>query len=318
MCRYSVDIMRRPFLWLTLVLVSSFSGCNREEGTQQPSGDYLGESPPGLTAQLFAPGFVSTEHGELNAVFAPNGQEFYFTRRGIPRTPAAIMVTKRADLYWMPPEVVDFDSRYSAIDLFITADGGRMIFCSDRPHEQDGGPPGDHDFWVSVRDGDNWSAPEPFASAALSEFEEFYPIITRSGNLYFNSQREGPGTNNIFWSSMEEGQYRQAEKLPQPINSEYREFDAYVSPEEDVIIFSSERPGGYGGSDIYVSFLAQEGNWTDPANLGGEVNSAASEYGAMPSPDGRYLFFTSGRGGNEDIYWISAEVVDVLRPSGGS
>jgi len=308
--------MNRSFLWLTLCLVLSLSGCQSKNNEQRPSGNYLGQDPPGLTRQLFAPGFVSTEHGELNAVFADDGREFYFTRRGIPGTQAAIMVTRYGSPSWTPPEVVNFDDRYSAIDLFITADGDRMVFCSNRPHEHDGEPRGDHDFWVSVQDGDDWGAPKLFARAALSEAQEFYPIVTRSGNLYFNSQRDGPGTNNIFRSTPEQGVYGPAEKLPPPINSEYREFDAYVSPAEDVIIFSSERPGGHGGSDIYVSFLVQE-SWTDPQNLGGEVNSSASEYGAMPSPDGRYLFFTSGRDGNENIYWISARIVDALRPLAG-
>ena len=309
--------MHRSFLCPTLCFVLCLAGCKTEESTSQLSGDYLGQNPPGLTAQLFAPGFVSTQHGELNAVFAADGREFYFTRRGVARTPPAIMVTRRSMTHWLPPEVVDFDDRYSAIDLFITADGNRMVFCSNRPHQPDGDPRGDHDFWISRRDGSDWSAPELFAPAALSEFQDFYPIITRSGNLYFNSQREGTGTNNIFRSSPEQGQYGPAEKLPEPINSEYREFDAYVSPPEDMIIFSSERPGGRGGSDIYVSFLGEDGGWTDPQNLGAEVNSPASEYGAMPSPDGRYLFFTSGRDGNENIYWISAEIADVLRPPAG-
>jgi len=305
--------MNRYALWVMLCLVSCSAPRPSDGRLPRLSGGYLGQEPPGLTAQLFAPGFVSTEHGELNAVFANDGQEFYFSRRGIPRTPSAIMVTRRGTPYWTPPEVVDFDDRYSAIDLFITADGRRMVFCSNQPHEQDGNLRGDHDFWVSERDGDSWSAPEVFAPAALSDFEDYYPIITRSGNLYFNSQREGAGTNNIFRSSQENGQYEPATKLPEPVNSEYREFDAYVSPEEGVIIFSSERPGGFGGADIYVSFLEANGTWTSPQNLGEEVNSSASEYGAMPSPDGRYLFFTSGRGGDENIYWISMEIVDVRR-----
>ena len=310
--------MSRPFLSMTLCLALSLSGCQSKDSEQRLSGDYLGQDPPGLTAQLFAPGFVSTEHGELNAVFASDGREFYFTRRGIPGTPAAIMVTRRDGVHWARPEVVDFDNRYSAIDLFITADGNRMVFCSNRPHEQDGAPRNDHDFWLSARDGDNWSVPELFAPVALSEFQEFYPIVTLSGGLYFNSQREGPGTNNIFRSTLEQGQYGPAEKLPGPINSDYSEFDAYISPAEDMLIFSSERPGGHGGSDIYVSFLVKDGEWTEPQNLGGEVNSHSSEYGAIPSPDGRYLFFTSGRDGNENIYWISAEIVEALRPPAAS
>jgi len=264
---------------------------------------------------LFAPGFVSTQHGELNAVLTGDGREFYFSRRGIPRTPSAIMVTRRGTPYWTPPEVVDFDGRYSAIDLFITADGQRMVFCSNRPREQNRDLRGDHDFWLSRREGDGWSAAELFAPAALSDFEDYYPIITRSGNLYFNSQREGLGTNNIFRSYLEDGEYGLAEKLPEPVNSAYREFDAYVSPGEDMVIFSSERPGGFGGADIYVSFLEETSHWTAPQNLGEEFNSPASEYGSMPSPDGRYVFFMRGRGGDEDIYWASMRVVESRRPA---
>jgi len=281
----------------------------------QLSGDYLGQEPPGSTAQLFAPGFVSTEYSELNAVFTGDGREFYFSRRGIPQKPSAIMVMRRGTPYWTPPEVVEFDDRYSAIDPFITGDGQRMVFCSNRPREGDRDRRGDHDFWLSRREGDGWSAPALFAPAALSDFEDYYPIISRSGNLYFNSQREGLGTNNIFRSSLDDGEHGPAEKLPEPVNSAYREFDAYVSPGEDMIIFSSERPGGFGSADIYVSFLEESGHWNGPQNLGEAVNSPASEYGSMPSPDGRYLFFTSSRGGDENIYWISMSVVDARRPN---
>jgi len=308
-------MMNRYVLWVTLSLLSCSTPHPSADRSLQLSGDYVGQEPPASTAQLFAPGFVSTEYGELNAVFTRDGREFYFTRRGIPQTPPAIMVARRGTSYWMPPEVVDFDGRYSAIDLFITADGQRMVFCSNRPRQQDGDVRGDHDFWLSRRESDGWSAPELFAPAALSDFEDYYPIITRSGNLYFNSQREGPGTNNIFRSSFEGGEYGKAVKLPEPVNSEYREFDAYVSPGEDVIIFSSERPGGFGGADVYVSYLEGDGHWSSPRNLGEEVNSPAWEYGSMPSPDGRYLFFTSGRDGDENIYWISMETVDARKPT---
>jgi Tol biopolymer transport system component len=161
---------------------------------------------------------------------------------------------------------------------------------------------------VSVRAGDGWDKPQLFAPEALSDSEDFYPIITRNGNLYFNSQREGPGTNNIFRAAWTEGEYEPAEKLPAPINSDFREFDAFVSPEEDLILFSSDRPGGLGRADIYLSRL-KNGRWSEPKNLGASVNSEASEYGAMLSPDGRFLFFTSSRTGMEDIYWISAAVL---------
>jgi hypothetical protein len=277
------------------------------------SGEYLGQAEPGMSSRLFAPRFVSTEYGELNSVFSQRGQEFYFSRRGIPGKPSAIMVTRQSGGAWSPPEVVAFDDRFSAIDLFIAADGQQMIFCSNRPRERGGAIREDHDFWISQRDGGGWGEPQLFAAGALSDFEEYYPIVTRNGNLYFNSQREGIGTNNIYRSSLVDGRYESAEKLPEPVNSQYREFDAYVSPEEDMVIFSSERPGGFGRSDIYVSFRDADGSWHEPLNLGEEVNSRDSEFGAMPSPDNRYFFFTSNRGGNENIYWIAGEVISRLR-----
>jgi hypothetical protein len=305
--------MHRHVFRLVLGSACCVVACQSNGRTRPTADSYLGQEPPGPTAVVFAPGFVSTEYHELNAIFAREGREFYFTRRGIPNTPAAIYVTRRDDHSWTPPQRVNFDERYSAIDLFVTADAQSMVFCSNRPHEADGEPRADHDFWIARREGDGWGAPRLFAPAALSELQDFYPVVTRSGNLYFNSQRDGPGTNNIFRASLEHGVYGPAQPLPAPINSEYREFDAYVSPDEDLIIFSSERPGGFGGPDIYVSFPAETGGWTTPRNLGQAVNSPAAEYGAALSPDGRYLFFTSNRAGDENIYWISAEVVDAHR-----
>ena len=77
-----------------------------------------------------------------------------------------------------------------------------------------------------------------------------------------------------------------------------------------MIIFSSDRPGGVGRADIYISHL-ENGRWSEPMNLGEAVNSEASEYGAMISPDGRFFFFTSSRTGMEDIYWVSADVLGI-------
>jgi hypothetical protein len=269
---------------------------------------YLGQTAPGATAQLFSPEFVSTEDGELNSIFSPDYQEFYFTRRGVPTVPPRIMVSRRGPDGWGIPESVGYDPRFSAIDLFLIQDGEGMVFCSNRPRQEGDSTGADHDFWVSEREDNGWGEPQPFAPEAMSDAEDFYPVITESGNLYFNSQRDGPGTNNIFRSAWTEGGYESPDKLPAPINSEFREFDAFVSPQEDIIIFSSDRPGGLGRADIYVSYL-ENGRWSEPMNLGEAVNSEASEYGAMLSPDGRFLFFTSSRTGMEDIYWVSADVL---------
>jgi hypothetical protein len=273
------------------------------------TGSYLGQEPPGIKSKVFAPGFVSTEFGELNSVFTRDGKEFYFSRRGIPGKQSKIMVTRMENGVWTKPEPVDFSSSCSDIDLFITPGGRSMVFCSNRVRHKGDGIKPDHDFWISKRHGKKWAEPQLFAKEALSEFEDYFPVVTNSGNLYFNSQRGGRGTNDIYCSMLVDGKYSAAEKLPEPINTQYREFDAFVSPDELMILFSSEKPGGYGGSDIYVSFKTMDGTWSEPRNLGNDINSEGSEYGSTISPDGKYLFYTSNKKGTEDIYWVSADIV---------
>ena len=93
-----------------------------------------------------------------------------------------------------------------------------------------------------------------------------------------------------------------------------------------------------GGGDLYIGFREADGSWSEAANLGPAVNSTAIDYCPNLTPDGRYLFFTSRRSviaaspenpltydalvrqlsapgnGNDDLYWISAEVIERLRP----
>jgi len=278
-------------------------------------GPYLGQTPPDSKSKIFAPDFISTkEWGELNSVFSNDGKEFYFSRRGIPNTPSTIMVTRMTDNVWTKPEPVSFTTKYNDIDLFITPDGKSMIYCSGRIKNDGNKLLMNNDFWISKREGNKWCQPEIFAKEACSEFEDYFPIVTKSGNLYFNSQRGGPGTNDIFCSKFINGQYTTAERLPEPINTKYREFDAFVSQDENMIIFSSEKPGGFGGADIYISFKKTDGKWSDPKNLGNNINSEKSEYGATITFDGKYLFYTSNRNGTEDIYWVSAKFIEELRP----
>lgn len=275
-------------------------------------GPYLGQTPPENQSTVFAPGFVSTDFGELNSVFTPDGKEFYFSRRSIPGKPSAIMVTRMINDEWTKPSPVDFSGIFNDVDLFLTPDGNSMIYCSGRIVDNGNTARMNNDFWISKRTGNTWGVPTKFAEEAVSEFEDYFPIVTKSGNIYFNSQRGGPGTNDIYCSKFVNGKYSTAEKLPGPINSPFREFDAFVSQDEKMIIFSSERPGGVGSSDIYISFKKSDNSWSEPVNLGNDINSSVSEYGATISPDGKYFFYTSGKNGSEDIFWVSAKIIEEI------
>ena len=79
---------------------------------------------------------------------------------------------------------------------------------------------------------------------------------------------------------------------------------------------SSDRPDGLGSGDLYISFREHDGSWMEPVNMGEPVNSSTLEYCPVVSPDGKYLFFTSRRRGNDDIYWVDAKIIDSYRSQG--
>jgi ankyrin repeat protein len=275
-------------------------------------GDYLGQTMPGNTPRIFALNFVSTERSQLNACFMPNLSEFYFCVRGDGQM-SNIMETRRIDNTWTKPQPVSFSSEFSEIDLFISPDGKKMFFCSNRSVNQRDERKQDHDFWVSERKGNLWGEPVHLGNLVNSEREDFYPTVTRDYVLYFSSQREGPGTNNVYRSTLQNGIYGEAKKLGPEINTHYREFDPFIALDESYLIFASERPGGLGGSDLYISFRKNDGSWTEAVNMGKEINSPEADYTPVVTPDGKFLFFTSSRGGVDDIYWVDAGIIIRLK-----
>jgi hypothetical protein len=78
------------------------------------------------------------------------------------------------------------------------------------------------------------------------------------------------------------------------VNSDSREAGAYIAPDERFIIFESNRPGGIGGTDLYISFR-QGSSWAQPRRLDAPINSPAQETSAILSPDGKVLYFASSR-----------------------
>jgi ankyrin repeat protein/Tol biopolymer transport system component len=308
----ALDVARREGHAEIEALLSSHGATAGAAVDEAPTGDYLGQTPPQSTPVLFAPGFVSTERDQLNAVWSPDGGEFYFTNQGT-RTRFIIMVTRRDNGRWTTPAAAPVAGSYAAVDHFI--DGSRMYFCSDRPLAGTGDPKPDYAFWFVDRAGSGWGEPQHLGSAINSDKNDFYPTLTRDGSIYFSSHRDGGvGQNDIYRARPAGDGFAEPENLGDAINTEFAEFDPFVAPDESYVIFASGRPGGLGASDLYVSFRASDGSWSPARNMGGAINSAQQDLTPMLTPDGAYLFFTSRRAGVSDLYWVDAAVID--RPQG--
>jgi Tol biopolymer transport system component len=301
------------------------------------SGPFLGQVPPGTSPVLFAPNTVSTGMFELNNVWTPDGSEFFFSVSMSGGRGVSMMRMALEDNRWTEPALLPFASRYGDIDMSVSPDGSMLFFCSRRPLRRGGEPRGDYDFWVSARTPDGWDQPRHLGPDVNSDFHDYYPVLTNLGFLYFSSQREGEGTNNIYRSRYTEGRFEPAEKLGAAINSEYREFDPYAAPDESFLIFTSERSGGFGRGDLYISFKQEDGTWAPAVNMGDRVNTEHADFCPMLTPDGEYLFLTSTRvsstdppdhalehsdllqrynqpqNGSGDIYWMNAGIISELR-----
>ena len=82
------------------------------------------------------------------------------------------------------------------------------------------------------------------------------------------------------------------------------------------LIVCLRKPDGYGEYDLYISFSKKNGSWTEPVNMGSEINSHAYEFRPYVTPDGKYFFFTSNRDklGNGNVYWVDARVIEGYKP----
>jgi hypothetical protein len=327
-----------PITACAFAILMMLVGCGKQDEFLAPEGPYLGQKPPGMTAEIFAPDIVSTEHGEFCSVFSPDGDEFYWSIAGAPYPVIAMMQQNNGR--WSEPEIASFSGRYLDIDMSFTPDGKRLFYCSRRPLDGNGAPTDNFDFWFVERIGNGWSEPIHLEGPVNSVAQEYYPIFSQNGTLYFCSMRPGGfGGGDIYRARFENGVYLEPENFGPPINTENFEGDTYIAADESYIIVTCYgRADSIGSGDLYISFRQENGAWSPLENMGAAINTEANEHCPILSPDGKYLFFSSGRnlhpnynegpitlnqklemmnswgnGRNEDIYWIDARIIDSLR-----
>jgi hypothetical protein len=253
-----------------------------------------GPPAPAGSPVLFAEGVVSTGFDDAHVTFTPDGRTMYFVRSTPDFAHWTILVSRLEGGRWSPPQVAPFSGRWSDADVFVTRDGRRLFFVSNRPVKGTEARP-DTELWVMERTGAGWGPPRHLAELA-SPGDEWFPVLTEDGTLYFGSDRPGSRGKTDLWRARWVGdRFGPAENLGAPINGPEQEIEGYVFPDGRTLLLAAKgRPGSAGEYDLYASFWCN-GAWTDPQPLGAGVNSKGWEFGPRPSPDGRTLFFTSNR-----------------------
>lgn len=228
----------------------------------------------------------------------PNRDELYFTVESYKKEFSAIYHTRQVKGQWLKPEVAPFSGQYRDLEPFFSPDGLTLFFVSKRPPAAGELKP-DADIWYVKREAVTaaWSEPKHLEGPVNTEKDEYYPSVAANGNLYFTRESDDPKRKeDLFISVFSNGAYLMPMPLSDSINSVTFEFNAYVTPDEQHLLFSSYgRTDDMGGSDLYISHKNAAGEWTTARNLGKPVNSRKIDYCPYWDQAEKVLYFTSER-----------------------
>lgn len=133
--------------------------------------------------------------------------------------------------------------------------------------------------------------------------------VAKNGDLFYTNLSKRFKT---YYSPNKNGKYSKAPKADIPFGGH-----AFISPSQDYMLVDARNREDENkkDADLYVYFKKKDGAWTKPFNLGSAVSSKFDETVATVSPDGKYLFFSRRTEGDLlDLYWVSTEVIEKLRP----
>jgi len=192
------------------------------------------------------------------------------------------------------------NSEFTDHSPVLSADEQVLIFTSRRPLSTNAeeGSDGEYDenIFISYNDSGVWTKPVSISENINTSEHEASVGLSVDGQrlLIYKSDEDG----SIYESDLEGETWTLPEKLGPSINTKARETDASLSFDGTQLYFTSDRKGGYGGLDIYVSYRLLNGEWSDAKNLGPGINTSEDERAPFIHPDGITLYFSSkGLGG---------------------
>jgi outer membrane protein OmpA-like peptidoglycan-associated protein len=195
------------------------------------------------------------------------------------------------------------NSKYREYFPALTADGNTMIYSRVMD--------GNEDFLISTQTKTSeWKTAVPLSeNINTKQYNEGAQSISPDGKyLFFTgcNRPDGLGSCDIYVSHKNGKKWDPPFNLGSTVNSTYWDSQPAISPDGNTLYFSSNRPGGLGGYDLWKSMLKKDGTWTSPVNMGPNINTAYDEHTPFVHPDGQTFYFSSDGWpglGNKDIFY---------------
>jgi len=292
--------MKRIILQISLLLYAGIAFSQ----SIPPDSLYFGQTPPGSIPQIFAPGIVSLPgRNEAVITFSPDGQSvfFYIEKYPQPGNPY-VMFSEYVNDHWSIPDTIPFAIGRSTGEPFFAWNGNRLYLWATNAINHHG----TKDLSYSEKQGNGWSDPISMGDPPNSEAVQFHPCIVGDSSVYFSSS-EGRICRCQYVGGLYEGRV----VLPRPLNfiGSQTWGDPYVSAGETYMIIKAIREEGFGENDIYIAYRKPDMTWTNPKNLGSNINTPGDETSGDITPDGLYMTY----GSNDDLYWVSTAFIDSLK-----
>ena len=192
----------------------------------------------------------------------------------------------------------------------LSASGNTLVYTIEVPQTADNPllPKTQEDIYITRRqDGKDWQQARSVGAVINTTNNEGAPFISSDGRILLFTSCTCPDglikCCDIYFSYLKDGDWTYPKPLPAPVNSNYWESQPAFSADNSTLYFVSNRPGGFGGKDIWYCRLIGDGRWSEPVNAGENVNTAGDESSPLLHADNRTLYFASdghiGMGGQD-------------------
>lgn len=177
----------------------------------------------------------------------------------------------------------------------LTADEQTLIITRNQ-RNKNGGRDYQEDFYGSWKQDGVWGLARNLGEPLNTDNNEGAQTISPDGRWMFFTgcnRSGGQGSCDIYFSLRDGNTWSEPINIGRPVNSGKWESQPSIAPDGKTLYFSSSRPGGEGEKDIWYSVISEKGFWSEPTNLGTNVNTAGSEESPFIHPDGKTLYFAS-------------------------
>lgn len=261
---------------------------------------------------------INSDHPDFSPVISVDGNAMFYTSRrirpdssnsgvideiaGLPFENVYVSYKDRAGT-WQAPELLNINPPAGHLaTVNVSADGQTLFLYKDEG--------GDGNLYESKLVGELWSDPILIGSDVNTKSWEPHCALTADGStLYFVSDRKGGvGGRDVYRVvKLPSGEWSKAQSIGNVVNTLFDEDAVFIHPNGRTMYFSSKGHNSMGGFDVFTSEMGEDGNWSQPVNMGYPLNTVDDDVFFVTTADGRRGYFSSDKNGGygeKDIYFV--------------